>query len=139
VTLHASSFNVGLTVFIVYKHTNRANGKAYVGVTPMRVVDDSVSADDLMLNRWKMHVYSANRDSQLAFHRAIRKHGAPVFEHAVLETFETLGDALFAEVKWIAELRTFGTGGYNMTPGGEGVKDMTPETKKRHRIATAEG
>jgi hypothetical protein len=108
-------------VFTVYKHTNGANGKAYVGYTKLTIEA-----------RWCGHVYDANHGSKLAFHRAIRKYGTDVWAHEVLvEGIETKNSACDIERTWIANLGTqVKNVGYNRHPGGEGGT-MNPDVRKR--------
>ncbi len=112
------------TMYTVYKHTNLNNGKAYVGWT-------SLSVD----KRWKDHCYTAFYGSEYAFHRAIRKYGVSCWEHEILETHPSEQDAKSAEIRLIAEHKTFmhlyPNKGYNMTLGGEGVMGLRWTLEKR--------
>ncbi len=91
---------------IVYLATNRVNGKRYVGVT----------SKTLAKRRWQ-HENDAKRrvDSCPAFHAALRKHEWQ-FSWEILGTFESLDDALRAEISAIADLAPE----YNITAGREG-------------------
>jgi group I intron endonuclease len=123
---------------VVYKHTNRLNGKAYVGFTP-KVPIPGLTAEELLHRRWKGHLFDAERGSDLVFHKAIRKHGLEAFDHEILEVCDTLEQVLEREIYWIAEQHTsLDEGGYNMTHGGEGNL-MTDGIKLHHRKATSEG
>jgi group I intron endonuclease len=96
--------------FTIYCHTNKVNGKRYVGQT--------VSSMEF---RWKDHLRSANRNEGVRlFGRALRKYGADAFEHEVLETVETQVEADVAEAKWIAQLQSRAPKGYNLAGGGGG-------------------
>lgn len=130
---------LAIDMHIVYKHTNRQNGKAYVGFTP-KVTISGATAEELLQWRWQGHCSDAlERGSDLIFHKAIRKHGLDAFDHEVLETCPTLAEVLKREVHWIAELHTsVDEGGYNMTRGGEGNL-MSESVKERHRQATSQG
>ncbi len=94
--------------FVVYMHTS-PSGKRYVGVTSQRGN-----------SRWFKHVSDANRGSNTAFHRAIRKYGAKSFATEVLERMHTEAGAKHAERLWIAELGTVTPVGYNISHGGDG-------------------
>lgn len=96
--------------FTIYCHTNKVNGKRYVGQTV-----------NSMEFRWKDHLRSANRnEGARLFGRALRKYGADAFEHEVLETVETQAEADKTEAKWIAQLRSRAPKGYNLAVGGGG-------------------
>lgn len=95
---------------IVYLARNLANGKGYVGKTTRSLVQ-----------RWKEHVRNAvAKHDTMPLYAAIRKHGAQTFEVNVLQECGSLEELNAAEVRWIANLRTFGEG-YNATPGGDGL------------------
>lgn len=101
--------------FIVYCHTNKFNGKRYIGWTKYT-----------MLERWKDHCNCAlGRHKQLLMSHAIRKYGTSddVWTHEILETMSTIEGAKRAEILWIAHFNTNacnGGIGYNMTDGGDG-------------------
>ncbi len=127
-------------MFIVYKHTCVENEKAYVGFTPQTPILTSIENPDtlaqyLMEKRWLLHVYDTKRGSDYAFHNAIRKHGFEAFSHEVLEQCSTREAVVEREIAWIAKLNTM-VQGYNMTPGGDGVIDLTPEHRARQKQAT---
>lgn len=108
---------------IVYKHTNNINGKSYIGYAGHRKDDvGNESVEWLLERRWQEHVqYSSNDDHTKALARAIRKYGEEVFIHEILEVLPTQKEAALAETRLIAEHKTFGRNGYNMTTGGDGV------------------
>ena len=96
-------------MFEVYCLTSPSGG-SYIGFT-------SRGAD----KRWSQHVREANKGSKLPLHRAIRKYGPESFTRSLLERMTTEVGAKRAEQLWIKELGTFGSDGYNLTAGGEGV------------------
>ena len=73
--------------FHIYRHTNKVNGKRYVGQTV-----------DTVDGRWKEHV-SASRQGRGArvFGAAIRKYGADAFTHELLDVVTTQKGADIAE------------------------------------------
>lgn len=95
---------------------NILNGKVYIGETGN------------IKRRHKDHIKTAMAEGSFAkvkmqyIHKAIAKHGIDNFEFSILEGFTTAEEALKAEVEYIAKYNSFGKGGYNLTPGGEGVK-----------------
>ena len=94
---------------IIYKATNTVNGKVYIGKTINKMRD-----------RQKCHKSMSLNGSQNYFHRAIRKHGWDSFTWQVIDTAETEEELNEKEKHWIAYYNSFGTGGYNMTIGGDG-------------------
>lgn len=99
---------------IIYQYINTFNNKCYIGQT-------SKSLD----KRWKKHLKEAKRNSNCAFHCAIRKYGAEAFEHKILceiyrETTEQLKEVLdYYECYYIKYYDSYNRG-YNMTIGGDG-------------------
>ncbi len=106
---------------IVYKITNKINGKIYIGQTIR-----SISV------RWARHILDAKGGSPCHFHRAIQKYGAQSFVVDVIcstTEIDTLGDL---ERLWIKKLNSLSPNGYNMTEGGDGGLpgfEHTEETK----------
>ena len=100
---------------IIYKYTNTVNGKVYIGQT---IREQS---------RKEEHVKDALDGSAFAFHAAIRKHGYDSFEYSILHIVESRNSAYVRlslnqlEIQEISAHNSFGDGGYNMTPGGEGA------------------
>jgi group I intron endonuclease len=82
---------------IVYRITNKKNGKSYIGFT-------SKSVDQ----RWSEHVYWAlHRNSHYRIHAAIRKYGPENFEQYVLAEGSDENYVLNTlEPKFIAEYNT---------------------------------
>lgn len=113
--------------FDVYCHTNKNNGKRYVGWC-------STSIEI----RWREHCKSSKSAKRSYFHNAIKKWGTSDenWKHEILERMSTLNGAKSAEKLWIAELKTFayenGNLGYNETRGGDGTLGMkhSNETRK---------
>jgi group I intron endonuclease len=109
------------TKMIVYCVTNTVNGKKYVGKTRSSLT-----------KRIKGHLYdSLVKNSQYAFHAAIRKYGPASFTVSVLAKCCSLKEIREKEIDFITDLNTCGVNGYNMTKGGEGTLGFkhTEETK----------
>lgn len=92
--------------YCVYKHTNRANGKVYIGVT-----------SQLPRDRWDSGWgYQKNKH----FWDAIQKYGWSGFDHEILASGLPPEEAFAKEQELILEYGSMDyRKGYNMTPGGE--------------------
>lgn len=127
--------------FIVYCHTNKLNGKAYIGWT-----NKSIDV------RWREHC-GASKKSLLHFHLAIKKYGVgdEIWQHEILDVLAKQKGAKRAEIVWIEHRKTTnfheGHFGYNMTDGGDGaagfkytdvqrqnIKRIRAEMKDVHRL-----
>lgn len=108
----------------VYMHTNRINGKAYVGITCNGV-------------RYRLysHESAARHGSKLPFHQAIKKYGIDSFDTCVLATCCGLVEATRLEQEFILQHKTFGRNGYNATEGGEGTKGVAISADRREAIS----
>ena len=106
---------------VIYCYHCIPTGKKYVGLT----------GDEKQ--RKRHHRWLAmEKDSQQAFHRAIRKYGWDSFIYGVIEQTDDKN----REAHWIQQLNTMSEG-YNMTSGGEYNK---PTQEVRDRIsATSKG
>lgn len=126
-------------MYVVYLHTNKVNGKAYVGYA--EIYRGCETPDAAMMKRWQGHLKHVRHGSSCYFHNAIRKCGSndDVWTHEVLDVLTTLEGAKLAEKLWIVQRRTFaydeGSWGYNTTRGGEGslghVYKHTSERKRK--------
>ncbi len=108
--------------YFVYCHTNKVNGKKYIGITgtnPKR--------------RWMNGIgYKSSRH----FNFAIEKYGWDNFEHEILYSGLTKDEACDIEKRLIAEFRTNESEyGYNISSGGQsgaaGVKQSFETIEKR--------
>lgn len=111
-----------LTNFCVYMHTNRINGKKYIGITSQKPT-----------NRWQNgHGYCLCP----IFYAAIKKYGWDSFQHDILYTGLTQEEAERLEVELIAKYRTQDKAhGYNCASGGRtnaGYR-YSEESKRRAR------
>jgi len=108
---------------IIYKHTNKINGKSYIGFTKKSIEE-----------RLNEHLQDSKLGSERIFHRAIRKYGIENFESEILEILNDIDRKILGdrEKYWIkyykSNLRNIG---YNMTEGGDGgnTGGMKEETK----------
>lgn len=90
--------------FTVYVHTNKINGKKYVGVTQKKPE-----------KRWR----NGNGYERQYFYSAILKYGWENFEHTILKTGLTQEEANYYEKYYIKEFDSLlGHNGYNAAIGG---------------------
>lgn len=111
--------------WVVYKHTNRTNGKMYVGITSQNVKD-----------RWG----KGSKYHSQYFGNAIKKYGWDGFDHSIIASGLTKEDACEMESILIKTYDlTNPKKGYNMTLGGEGGgmynKHHSDEAKDKIRAA----
>lgn len=95
---------------IVYRITNVANGKTYIGVThrPFRL-------------RKAEHIRLGNNGSRFPIHAAIRKYGVWNFTFEVIERLQDIAALPDAERRHIQENNCIVPFGYNRTEGGSGM------------------
>ena len=102
----------------VYKHTNKENGKCYIGITSQDV--------RVRWNRGWGYQYCPH------FWRAIQKYGWDGFSHEILYDGLTQEEAEAWEVKLIAEYHSADPeGGYNVSLGGNTIGKHSEETRKK--------
>ena len=111
---------------IIYKATNKINGKAYVGRYSNAVPD----------KRWDRHCKSKDNTY---FHNAIKKYGADNFTLETLcecDTWEILG--IIETFKIMVHKTHYTEGGYNLTWGNDGCYGLkhTEKTKQKIRISS---
>jgi group I intron endonuclease len=108
----------------LYVVEHKSSGRCYVGWTAKTVQ-----------KRRAEHLMRARTERATRFHRALRKHGEDAFDWVETQTFDTDDEAKQAEIYWIAKLKEFGVGLYNLTEGGEGAQGYrhSEETKEKLR------
>lgn len=94
--------------FCVYCHTNKINGKKYIGITSQKPK-----------NRWGGNGQLYKKDKQTKFYNAIQKYGWNNFSHEILNSNLTQDKANQLEIYYIELYDTYNKG-YNMTKGGSG-------------------
>lgn len=108
-------------ISIVYCATNKKNNKRYIGKTI-----NGLEA------RKQGHIYTASKECETYFARAIRKYGAENFEWTVLEYHSSDKEAQKREAELIIEFQTqIPENGYNITPGGNGGSHRSIATRKK--------
>lgn len=102
---------------LVYKITNKINGKAYIGQTrgSLRV-------------RWLQHIKLRSKCSALK--NALKKYGVDNF--VIEEIALAINEDQLAELesKYIKEFNTLSPAGYNLTTGGEGARHSEESIRK---------
>lgn len=113
------------TTWLVYKHTNKVSGKAYIGVTK-----------NTMEQRWNEHVYASKLNTQNNYlQNAIQKYALTDWMHEVLEDgIESWEYAQKREIYYIAYYDTYTTG-YNTTTGGEGANGYVYTDEERKAMS----
>lgn len=102
---------------IIYKATNKTNGKMYVGATKR-----SLEARKIAHQR-------SSKDERLQhipFMKAIQKYGIEGFTWDIVDTALDKKDLFKKEKEWIKFYNTYESG-YNQTKGGIGVKGLKRE------------
>ncbi|MBQ4495395.1 MAG: GIY-YIG nuclease family protein, partial [Selenomonadaceae bacterium] len=105
---------------VVYKITNKLNGRSYVGKTTRSVEE-----------RFGEHA----RCKKFLVDKAICKYGRENFLVEVIEECETIEQLNEREIFWIAELNCKVPNGYNLTDGGEG--NLNPSAETRTKMSAA--
>jgi group I intron endonuclease len=106
---------------IIYKATNKINGKIYIGLTKNKLED-----------RIRRHKSDAKLGKITYFHRAIIKYGVENFIWEIIDETDDLNELSEKEIFYIKlyESNDFKKG-YNSTTGGEGGYYITQETKDK--------
>ena len=103
-------------MYSVYKHTNKTNGKVYIGMT---------------VNTWEKRWDSGYRNNP-HFSRAIKQYGKDGFKHKVVADNLTREEAETLERKLIQEYdSTNPEKGYNIELGGNHNGKHSQETKRK--------
>ena len=102
---------------LIYKITNKINGKSYIGQT----------TKDAQI-RWKQHCKCASHCHALS--SAIKKYGKDNFTIEEICIASDLEDLNKKESNYIIEFNTLAPNGYNLTSGGKRPL-FSEETKKR--------
>lgn len=114
---------------LVYKYTNKINGKTYVGITA-RSLDV----------RHREHIKRVNDGTY--FHNAILKYGIDNFNLDTIDKAKTLKELKLKEKYWIKELNSFAyqdnPKGYNCTLGGDGALGLSGELNPQYKISPQE-
>lgn len=104
-------------VYFIYKTTNLVNGKFYIG---KKVSDESLSPTYL--------------GSGVLINKAIAKYGIESFKREILEFCDSAEHLSEREIFWIKETHARELG-YNLTDGGDGLVNLSQETRDKMRKA----
>ncbi|MFA5355766.1 MAG: NUMOD1 domain-containing DNA-binding protein [Candidatus Paceibacterota bacterium] len=106
---------------VVYKATNKINGKVYIGITTKTLKD-----------RIAQHLSRSKSGGAFYFQQAIKKYGIESFDFETITECLTKEELEEKEIFYIFEYQAVNKEyGYNLTYGGEGVKRWTPEMKQK--------
>lgn len=109
-------------LWLVYKHKNKINNKVYIGITSKSTKQ-----------RWGANGKGYQKGTY--FRNAIDKYGWDSFEHKVLYKNLSREDAIFKE-KYLIKLFQSNNKiyGYNSTSGGDGVENLSEESREKISI-----
>lgn len=104
--------------YCVYCHTNKIDGKKYIGITSQKPEQRWRNGNGYINNRY--------------FYRAIEKYGWHNFYHEILYTNLSKEEAENIEISLIREYESCNPSkGYNIEAGGNGTEKFTEEVRKR--------
>lgn len=117
-------------VFLIYKFTNKINGKSYIGFT----------CRGFELRKYE-HFYLSTKKSNFKFHQALKKYGTDNFNYEILENnILSRSEANDREIYYIKLFNSFRKG-YNMTEGGSYqseyvLTDASREKMRQSKLGT---
>ena len=103
---------------IIYKITNRINGKVYIGQTTQSIV-----------TRWSKHC-SNSKTKCYALYSAIQKYGKENFTVEQIDIASDRDELDKKEIQWIQFYDCISPKGYNLTTGGKHC-EVSQEVKRR--------
>lgn len=110
---------------IIYKITNRVNGKVYIGQT-IRSLE----------HRWKQHCSKSS--GCIYIHRAIQKYGKENFTVEQIDVASDREELNKKEQYWIQHYDCIAPKGYNMTTGGDNFERCDDSREKIRKRQTGE-
>lgn len=120
---------------IIYKVTNKLNGKIYIGQTTQALKE-----------RWRQHCHrSPSQLGRSHLFNAIKTHGVENFEIVQIDTASGLEELNIKEATYIKALGSLSPAGYNLHPGGESkvchetTKELISKTMKKKDKASLFG
>jgi len=115
-----------MTFGIIYKATNKVNGKVYIGQT----------VQSLRVRRNSHYCLADNDAIKTHFHRALHKYDKHRFVWKIIEFCDTKEELDEMEFHYIKKFDSFKYG-YNMTLGGEGTIGRVCSDVTREKISIA--
>ena len=103
----------------IYKFTNLLNNKVYIGKHKY----DKPELDKKYLT------------SGVLINKSIHKYGIQNVTHELICTCEDLTELNQKEIFYINYFNSFYPNGYNLTKGGDGISEPTPEIIEKNRLA----
>jgi group I intron endonuclease len=120
----------------IYKITNKANNKVYIGQT--------VQKNPKM--RWYSHLADARRGKKSYLYDSIRKHGYESFTWEVIDNAVSIDELNNKEEYWLLYYRNQGItvynnreAGNNRTHSAESIERMKASQKQRHATTSVGG
>lgn len=108
----------------IYKITNTANGKVYIGQT--------IQSNPKM--RWYSHLADARRGKKSYLYDSIRKYGKESFVWEIIDSAVSIEELNIKEEYWLNYYRSQGITVYNNRGAGNN-KTHSPESIEKMRIA----
>ena len=103
---------------IIYKYTNKINGKQYIGQT---------------IRGFDLRHYEHIRGDKSYFDRAINKYGIENFEWEILYVASNTEELNEKEIELIQKHNTLKPNGYNVTLGGGSFNGYSPSEKQKKK------
>ncbi len=112
---------------IIYKVTNKINGKMYIGQTIKRL--------EVRKNAHNSDALSIKDNNH--FHSAIRKHSIEKFDWEIIDRNDNRVKLNLLEVFYVGYYNTFIGRGYNLNAGGDGNLGFSPSKETRKKLSLA--
>jgi len=107
---------------IIYKITNKNNGKSYIGQTKHRLG-----------YRWSQHCNINSGCTLLS--KAIKKNGKESFSLEILGTYDDQESLNSAEIYFIETYKSLTPNGYNLKQGGHNGGSLSEESRNKIRLS----
>lgn len=105
---------------VIYKLTNKKNGKSYIGQTTQSLTE----------RLWQHSNRSPSQTHRSAIYNAIKKNGIKAFTIEIIATASSLEELNELEVLYIKKHSTLAPDGYNLLKGGDN-RECHPNTKRK--------